>query len=440
LDLTPEQLDELNEFYWDTDLSTSELKEHFRLKKPVHHFVSPLPSEMACPNCAAILVYRSRSARDRDEKECHACEHKDRSIYACQCGYCSRIKAEENQKRREEAYRLAVESYEARREQVANSDRVRWAISKLTRRQKLFLRAFLQVVQESEHPTWQEICERAGVVTEHSYTAKLTQLGLLLEHPDGAILANPALTLDMLGIEDEVRKVSNALRFEVLQRDRHTCQYCGRQPPEVELEIDHIMPVARGGTDDFENLLTSCRECNSGKSAKLIERFTQGHTKEEWRELIREKRAARLREQRAEVETVIRYWAECRGVRTVSSYDAEAIYRFVEIYDPTWIKAAIRIATRQQRSNYAKYVAGILKNWAKMGPPDYVADPDKALESVLDQKKATDKQIDYIAGLLGKLGLTLEEAYHKNEYDELTQLDARNLINALTESLARDKE
>jgi DnaD/phage-associated family protein len=48
------------------------------------------------------------------------------------------------------------------------------------------------------------------------------------------------------------------------------------------------------------------------------------------------------------------------------------MYRFVEIYDPTWIKAAIRIATRQQRNNYAKYVAGILKDWAKTGPPEYV--------------------------------------------------------------------
>jgi hypothetical protein len=186
-------------------------------------------------------------------------------------------------------------------------------------------------------------------------------------------------------------------------------------------------------------LLTSCRECNSGKSARLIERFTKGHTKEEWRELIREKRAQRLRERRAEVEDVIRYWAECRGTRTVSDYDADAIYRFVETYDPTWINAATQIATRQQRNNYVKYVAGILKNWAKTGPPEYVANPEIALESVLDQKKATEKQIDYITGLLGKLGLTLEEIYHKKEYDELTRLDARNLINVLTESLARDK-
>jgi DnaD/phage-associated family protein len=259
-----------------------------------------------------------------------------------------------------------------------------------------------------------------------------------LEHPDRAVLANPALSLEMLNLEDNVRKISNSLRFEIFQRDQHTCQCCGRQAPEVELEIDHLIPVARGGTDDFENLLTSCRECNSGKSAKLIERFTKGHTKEEWRQRIREKRSERLGERRAEAEDAIHYWAECRSARTVSDYDADAIYRFVETHNPTWIKAAIRIATRQQRNNYAKYVAGILKNWAKTGPPEYVANPEKAIDSVLDQKQATEKQIDYIARLLDKLGLTLEEAYHKNEYDELTRLDARNLIDALTESLEQE--
>ena len=53
--------------------------------------------------------------------------------------------------------------------------------------------------------------------------------------------------------------------------------------------------------------LTSCRECNSGKSAKLIERFTHGHTKESWREKIRETRVERLREKRSELKDVFDY-------------------------------------------------------------------------------------------------------------------------------------
>jgi DnaD/phage-associated family protein len=328
-----------------------------------------------------------------------------------------------------------MELFEERKEQVSTPEHVRWALSKLTRKQKLFLRAFKQVVEESENPTWAEICDRAGVVSEQSYVTKLTQLGLLLQHPSRGISLNTVLSLEMLGLEDNVRKVSNSLRFEVFQRDKHTCQYCGRRAPEVELEVDHLIPVARGGTDVFENLIASCRECNSGKSAKLIERFTHGHTKESWREKIAEKRAEKLRERRAEIENVTRYWAECRNTHTVSGYDEEAIYRFAETYDPTWIKAAIRIATRQQRNNYVKYVAGILKNWAKTGPPEYVANPEKVLDEALEQKKATDKQIAYITGLLDKLGLTLEESYNKGDFDELNMLDARNLIDALTTSL-----
>lgn len=56
------------------------------------------------------------------------------------------------------------------------------------------------------------------------------------------------------------------IRTEVLKRDAFTCQYCGRKPPEVVLEIDHIKPVAKGGTNDIINLVTACRDCNRGKS------------------------------------------------------------------------------------------------------------------------------------------------------------------------------
>lgn len=438
MELTRQQVAELSEFYWDTDVSTKELQDYFGLPRAVHRYINPLAAGEECPNCSAVLVYPSRSARDRGEKECRACGHASRGggwSYGCACDYCGGARAEEERRRSEEALRLAIECYDEHKERVSTSKHVQWAMSKPTRRQKLFLRSFIQVVEESEHPTWEDICDRAGVVSERSYVTKLVQLGLLLDCPNGGILANPVLTIEMIGLEEEVRKISNALRFEVFQRDRHTCQYCGRRAPYVELEVDHLIPVARGGTDAVENLITSCRECNSRKSAKLIERFTHGHTKESWREKIREKRIESLKEKRSELEDVLDYWAECRGMHAVTGYDEEAIFRFVETYDPAWIKAAIRIATRQRRSNYVKCVSGILKNWANTGPPEYVADPDKALADALEQKKATDKQIAYIAGLLDRLGLTLEETYHKSDYDDLTRLDARNLIDALTSSL-----
>ena len=64
--------------------------------------------------------------------------------------------------------------------------------------------------------------------------------------------------------------ISNGLRWKVLQRDNFTCQYCGRHAPDVALEIDHIIPVAKGGTNDILNLVTACYECNHGKGAKYL--------------------------------------------------------------------------------------------------------------------------------------------------------------------------
>jgi hypothetical protein len=64
--------------------------------------------------------------------------------------------------------------------------------------------------------------------------------------------------------------VSKKIRFEVFKRDGFKCQYCGRTIDEVKLEIDHINPVAVGGDNDIINLITSCFDCNSGKSDRLL--------------------------------------------------------------------------------------------------------------------------------------------------------------------------
>lgn len=61
--------------------------------------------------------------------------------------------------------------------------------------------------------------------------------------------------------------VSKRLRFEIFRRDGYTCRYCGRAAPEVKLVPDHIVPTALGGRDEPTNLVTSCEDCNSGKSA-----------------------------------------------------------------------------------------------------------------------------------------------------------------------------
>lgn len=62
------------------------------------------------------------------------------------------------------------------------------------------------------------------------------------------------------------RNVSLRLRFYIMQRDGHTCQTCGAYPPEARLEVDHKIPLSKGGSNDEENLWTLCFECNRGKA------------------------------------------------------------------------------------------------------------------------------------------------------------------------------
>lgn len=67
------------------------------------------------------------------------------------------------------------------------------------------------------------------------------------------------------------KSISKKLRFEVLKRDSFQCQYCGASAPNVLLQIDHVDPVANGGTNDILNLITSCEDCNAGKGARTID-------------------------------------------------------------------------------------------------------------------------------------------------------------------------
>ena len=66
------------------------------------------------------------------------------------------------------------------------------------------------------------------------------------------------------------QSISKKLRFDVFKRDGFACQYCGRTPPTVVLEVDHIDPVANGGKNSFHNLITACFDCNRGKSDGLL--------------------------------------------------------------------------------------------------------------------------------------------------------------------------
>ena len=59
--------------------------------------------------------------------------------------------------------------------------------------------------------------------------------------------------------------VGESLRYEILTRDR-VCQLCGATREQERLEVDHIVPRSKGGTNDPGNLQVLCAPCNRGKS------------------------------------------------------------------------------------------------------------------------------------------------------------------------------
>jgi 5-methylcytosine-specific restriction endonuclease McrA len=55
---------------------------------------------------------------------------------------------------------------------------------------------------------------------------------------------------------------------ELKSHYNHTCLCCGKQEPEIKLTVDHVIPIARGGTDNIDNIQPLCRKCNASKNVK----------------------------------------------------------------------------------------------------------------------------------------------------------------------------
>jgi hypothetical protein len=62
-------------------------------------------------------------------------------------------------------------------------------------------------------------------------------------------------------------------RIKVYERDEYKCRYCKKQLTRFHTTLDHMKPVAEGGDNSFENLLTACFECNSRKNNRPVGDF-----------------------------------------------------------------------------------------------------------------------------------------------------------------------
>lgn len=114
---------------------------------------------------------------------------------------------------------------------------------------------------------WLNAC--AAFIEHMSGPADIAESG----EPATVVVPPEALPGNELTSEDR-RGVPLKLRYRVLVRDNFRCVLCGRSPAlehGVRLHIDHIVPYARGGKTNEENLRTLCEACNWGKGVEQIE-------------------------------------------------------------------------------------------------------------------------------------------------------------------------
>jgi len=62
-------------------------------------------------------------------------------------------------------------------------------------------------------------------------------------------------------------------RIKIFERDGYKCRYCGKQLTRFTATLDHVKPVAEGGDNSFDNLLTACLDCNSRKQKRPVGDF-----------------------------------------------------------------------------------------------------------------------------------------------------------------------
>lgn len=179
--------------------------------------------------------------------------------------------------------------------------------------------------------------------------------------------------------EEKVKKpkrkaISEKVRFEVFKRDSFACQYCGEAAPNVVLNVDHIKPVADGGSNELLNLITSCFSCNSGKGARPLKDDA----------VLRQQmtNATLLSEKREQIK-MIAEWRQ--GLLGVLDQEVETLSSYIDKnYDILL-------------SDYGK--SEFKKTIKKFGLPDVLEAVDKSamqyLENVEDKAQRT-KFLDYI--------------------------------------------
>ena len=163
--------------------------------------------------------------------------------------------------------------------------------------------------------------------------------------------------------EKKRKSISKKDRFEILKRDNFTCQYCGKQAPEVVLEIDHITPINKGGSNDLFNLITSCFECNRGKGKRKLEDSTTIKKQKEELNILsaRREQLEMLKNWRDEVinvdDEIINFFKEtiqksCDYSYDLSEHGIKSLKSYIKKFEHKELLEVINISFEQYFKNY----------------------------------------------------------------------------------------
>ncbi len=215
------------------------------------------------------------------------------------------------------------------------------------------------------------------------------------------------------------KALSKRTRFEIFKRDGFQCIYCGVTPERAVLRVDHVKPVAEGGGDEPENLVTACHDCNAGKGPVPLEqrKHVVGKATEEAKEQpeqIREWLALQREMTAAKSEVVAaleEQWG--RTVGYVSRNLTGKLPGMVQEFGAERMAEAIDIVAQKRLGdgqNQVRYLCGIARNWRTEGVPKVEAvQPAEPEEEEEDQAA---KERDLFESELGILVSEIEAGAH----------------------------
>lgn len=111
-------------------------------------------------------------------------------------------------------------------------------------------------------------------VTRFTRFAPISKIAIETAKFDTQKLENP----NIRGVEYQQGKMFGYAdkKTYLLERENYCCIYCGIHASKAKMEIEHVVPKSKGGTDSLNNLVLSCHECNQAKGSQDVQTYLKG--------------------------------------------------------------------------------------------------------------------------------------------------------------------